>query len=490
MSNSTHTPDQQSSVAPVDSLSWLALRDYLLRQSPEALCEIILDAAQRDPRLYQSLREKSTRQAEPGDALAAIRHAIEHATDPGELVEWRDTSAFAAKLEQIADSLEAMLCLRNAASLLELCQYAINRIEQALEQWNEAYGEASGVLERMSELHLKACELAQPNPHQLAEHLFRYEITFPFETFVGSARTYQHVLGAVGLQHFHELAEAEWRKITPVDNHARGGISFDSGRWRITHVMETLAEISGDVEELAAIKSRDLSSAYHFLQIAELYRKAGKPESAQEWAERGLHAFPEHPDNRLRDFLTMAYLQVGRNDEALQLTWVQMETQPNLEHYKKLREVAMRLHAWPLQRQRALQWIEIHQDAHLKGRSKSMPTAQEQSLRVEIALWENQPGEALQALERGVCRFDLLATLAEKLDAEHTEQAFPVYRRAISAALEQGKCNSAEEAAKIVRSFGALLVRNGQAAKFMQYLFELKLEHRDKIYFVALLEQM
>ena len=75
--------------------------------------------------------------------------------------------------------------------------------------------------------------------------------------------------------------------------------------------METLAKQSGNVEELVAVKSRDLSLAWHFLEIAEIYRNAKNRDMALEWAERGLAAFPVRTDSRLRDFLIEEYLYRG-----------------------------------------------------------------------------------------------------------------------------------------------------------------------------------
>ena len=57
-------------------------------------------------------------------------------------------------------------------------------------------------------------------------------------------------------------------------------------------MMEALARQSGDLEALLAVKSRSLSFAYDFLQIAESCRKAGRADLAIEWAERGVRAFP------------------------------------------------------------------------------------------------------------------------------------------------------------------------------------------------------
>ena len=93
-----------------------------------------------------------------------------------------------------------------------------------------------------------------------------------------------------------------------------------------------------------AVKSRDLAHPYAYLTIAEIYQKADQADLALEWAARGLKAFPDRPDNRLRDFLVTAYLKHRRNDEALQLTWIQFEERPMLEHYRNTTASCMR---WP-----------------------------------------------------------------------------------------------------------------------------------------------
>lgn len=56
--------------------------------------------------------------------------------------------------------------------------------------------------------------------------------------------------------------------------------------------METLARRSGDVEALVAIKKRDLSSAWGYLQIAETYRQARKRDLAAKREK-------EHPEDAL-----------------------------------------------------------------------------------------------------------------------------------------------------------------------------------------------
>lgn len=92
--------------------------------------------------------------------------------------------------------------------------------------------------------------------------------------------------------------------------------------------MEALAEESGDVEALVTIKKRDLSHAYSYLQIAEVYKKAGDYDKALEWAERGVKAFSQRTDSRLRDFLANEYHRRGRHEEAMSLMWAEFPLTP------------------------------------------------------------------------------------------------------------------------------------------------------------------
>jgi hypothetical protein len=81
--------------------------------------------------------------------------------------------------------------------------------------------------------------------------------------------------------------------------------------------MEALARATGDVDELVAIKSRDLSVAYHFLEIAQVCLDVGRDDEALDWAERGVRAFPIATDARLREFLADLYHRRSRHDDAM-----------------------------------------------------------------------------------------------------------------------------------------------------------------------------
>src|ERR1035438_8115733 len=151
---------------------------------------------------------------------------------------------------------------------------------------------------------------------------------------------------------YRELTEAEWEKVPArTSRHER---SEWGQHFRITQIMESLAQASGNIEELVAVMSRDLSSAYSYLKIAEVYRDAGQPDNALLWAEKGLRALPERSDSRLREFAAEEYHRRGRHDDAMKLMWAEFSERPILETYKTLEKHATKAGVWPEWRERAL----------------------------------------------------------------------------------------------------------------------------------------
>src|SRR5262245_56341647 len=122
------------------------------------------------------------------------------------------------------------------------------------------------------------------------------------------------------------------------------------------------------MEAVVVVMKRDLSLAYHYLQIAQTYKNARKHDLALEWAERGVEAFPEHTDSRLREFLAEEYHRRKRHDEAMALIWAEFAESPILEEYKKLKVHAQRIEQWESWREKALDYLrsEVEQKTNVK----------------------------------------------------------------------------------------------------------------------------
>jgi hypothetical protein len=157
---------------------------------------------------------------------------------------WEYASGIQNVVEAIAELLEDGF----AAEVVELSEYALARVEEALE--HDLDGTIGDISEELEKIHLKACKRAKPDPEALAKQLFDWELGSDHDTFFDALETYAEVLGERGIAEYGRLAEEEWADVV-------------------------LAYRSGDVEAVVAVKSKDLSSPLAYLGIVRLYKLAG-----------------------------------------------------------------------------------------------------------------------------------------------------------------------------------------------------------------------
>ena len=263
-------------------------------------------------------------------------------------------------------------------------------------------------------------------------------------------------------------------------------------RFRITHIMETLARQTGDVEAVVAVKKRDLSLAYHYLQIAETYKDARKHDLALEWAERGVKAFPERTDSRLREFLAEEYHRRKRHDEAMALIWAEFAESPILDQYKKLKAHAQRIDQWESWREKALDYLRSEiaraKDQRQRNRWPWYHQADHSDL-VRIFLWEKDEEAAWREAQEGGCSNDLWLELAAKRDKDHPEDALPIYQRQIEPTLDRKNNEAYAETIGLLRKVRELMVRLERKDEFTNYLEKVRAAHKPKRNFMKLLDR-
>ena len=467
------------------------VRAFLAGQDKNALVDLLMVQAKEDDRLRQRLVLKVAKKSPRGLDLATYRKAIDLAMDAEGFVDYGGAYDYAQGIEAAIDSIEELLKDGHAAEVIELAEHALAAAEDAMGSVDDSDGNMGGILERLQALHHKACKKAQPDPEVLARRLFVWELRTDWDTFFGAAATYADVLGKKGLAAYRALAEAEWARV-PTLGPGRDDPGKYGKRFRITHIMETLARESGDVETLVAVKSRDLSSAYAYLQIAETYKQARRHDLALEWAERGVRAFPERTDSRLREFLAEEYHRRKRHDEAMTLVWGQFAESPGLDQYQNLKKHADRVDQWPAWRDKALAMMR-----EAIGRAKRdtrnsrwawSPRTDHAAL-VRVFLWENDSAAAWREAQEGGCSNDLWLQLAARREKDHPDDAVAVFQQQVEPTLARKNNDAYREAIGLLRKIHGLMGRLGRGRDFPRYLESVRAAHKPKRNFIQLIER-
>jgi len=468
------------------------VRSYLSEQKTDMLVELIVGQMIEDDNLRRRLMIKAARYRQKEPDIKAMRKLIAEAADTRGFVDYHSAYDFSRGIHEAIDSLEELLSEGYAGEVIELTEYALARVEKALGEMDDSNGYMNDVLEQLQDIHHKACVKARPDPEVLAKRLFEWELATDWDTFYEAAQTYADVLGEKGLAVYRRLAETEWEKI-PQLKPGKMEKDYYGRRFRLTSIMETLACAEGDTEALVAVKRKDLSCAYRFLEIAQVYKDGGKTDRALEWAEKGLQTFPENVDSRLREFLANEYHRRRRHSETMQLIWANFTDNPGLEKYKALKEHAERIKEWSKWRQQALEHIRgLIADAK-RGKSptgKYWLDVREHSMLVEIFIWEQDIEAAWREAQTGGCNEYFWMELARLREKEHPADAVEVYRTQVEPIVQRTNNQAYIEAIRLIKKVGGLMKQLGQDKEFAEYVSSLRIKYGAKRSFIKLLNRI
>lgn len=470
------------------------VRSHLASLPGQELVELLIEEARADERLFDRLRLR----AAAGDDdvnVVAFRNAIDHAADPGGFVTYAEAYDYSRTLEETIGSLRALLDRGHAAEAVELVEYCCSAVERAAGMVDDSDGHLGVAFDRLQGLHREACERADLDPAQLAERLFDRMMMSDYDLFYDAIEDYAPLLGATGHRRYAELVRAEWERfpvLRPGDKDrgqravpflvAEDDLDERRGRFRLTHVMELLAKRRGDVDDLVEVLSHDLSLPYSFLRIAEAYTAADRDDDAIEWAERGIEAFPDHPDSRLVTFLADAYLGRDEHQRATELMWSLFADRPELASYQQLKPYADRSGEWGEMRGRALSLLRARAAGAPEERrgGRGWPPYLLATELVRIHLWEEDVEAALQQARASGCSQDAWLALAKRLEQADPWEALMIYREQVEPTIERKTKSDYQAATELLTKIRELMTRIGYADEFSAYLDQVCATHKRK----------
>jgi hypothetical protein len=449
------------------------IRKHLKGKRVDALVDIIMELAERDAALFRKLDLAAAAHDSDIRRLdATLRKAIEGATRTRGLIDYSEAGGWAAAIDETLNALDDVASGKRADVALELAEHAIDRIEQAIESIDDSDGHCTTLLDRARSIHLAAARAAHPEPLQFARDLFAREMADEYGTFDGAAALYAGVLGEKGLAEYCRLASMAWDKLS--SRHGRGRHEADSDYHRLAGILDFFAERDGNVEARIALRAKDLSSPWQYLQLAEFCLAQGREDEALRRAEEGLWMFEDdRPDEQLVFFATDLLAKSSRKPDAEAHLWRAFEKAASLDLYKRLRQVC-----GGAARDRALRLLEA-------GIERERPDAWHHSadLLIRILIDEKMFDAAWDSVRKHRASAGLKESLALACDVTHPREALEVYAERVNQLADAGGNHAYAEAASLINRMAGLRGAAEQAA----YVAELKIRLGRKRNFMKLL---
>lgn len=454
------------------------IRDHLKRKGVDALVELVVDLATQDPALLRKLDAAAAPKDVDDQTLGArLRKAIDRATRIKDFVEYRKGPEWASQVESVLDTVAELQSAR-AGVAIELADFAIKRIEQAIGSIDDSDGHCGALLERAGDIHLAAtCEL-RPEPIKLARNLFGREMEDDSRVFDRAMVRYADALGEVGLAEYRRLATEAWTKV-PSRGRGRAQSEGSDNADRLMRILDFFAERDGEVDTRIALRAKDLSSQWKYLQLAEFCCAQGRRDEALRRAEEGLWMFEdERADDRLLSFVVDGLAKAGRKTEAEAHLWRAFEKGPTFELYGRLQKLGGKSAC-----ERALAFIEakVLKDKTTRGRDWGWNAPANLLIRIRIS--EKNFDAAWAIVRKQGASMDLTMELAEASETTHPADALKIYLQQVDALMNSGDGSAYPEAAKLIERMAKLRDRGEHVA----YVLELKVRHGRKRNFMKLL---
>ncbi|HEY5205877.1 MAG TPA: SWIM zinc finger family protein, partial [Roseiarcus sp.] len=430
---------------PVGAGALARIRAHLADKPNGVLVAMIVELAERDRALFRKLEIASAAEGADDKTLAArLGKAIDRATATRGYVEYGEAGGWAAGVEEALDVLGA-LDSRHDRIVLTLAEHAIDRIESAIESIDDSNGECTVLLERARDIHIRAARGARPAPIALARALFERETGDGYGTFEGAAWLYAEILGEAGLAEYRRLATEAWEKLPPLTG--RGREKAEGDYFGLSGILDSFAERDGDVEARIALRAKDLSSPWKYLELAEFCLGHEGANEALRWAEEGLWTFEDAPsDARLVLFAANLLMKADRRGEAEAVLKRAFERAPDFNVYLRWREAGGEAAF-----DQALALVERRAAAET-GVFFGHPA----DLGVKILMHEGRFETAWTMTRKYRVSRTVKEGLARESDAGHPREALEVYARRVDELANEGGNHAYEEAAGLIARMGRL----------------------------------
>ena len=398
---------------------------FLKSLNKQELAKQLYDLLAQDKTLFEAWSLKAEIASGGLDAKAMKKRITAAIACNRHIYRYAQVRDYFARVETVTQFLLENLHLFEAEQALSLTEYALQRLQKALETVDDSGGFRESCVHDLQACHVQACAALDWSKNESAGYLAKIYIDHDDSFHPAIPAAYVDALGAEGMAAFHALINKAWEALPALQ--ASEEWSEKYRYLKLSKVLEQQAKEENNLPRLIELKAKTATRTPDFIALSVLCQSQDI-QQAEQWLARARQE-SKKSKHRMRDH-EVDYQQIriwrqqGKYKQALELQWQLYRQQPSMQCYKRLKllaEEAANMKDW-------LQQALAYNAEQYAGEG---PTRQKQSHAdaiVELNLYEQQAEAALLFAEQHAVDPQLLLETAAA-NAQRVERVLPLYAR-------------------------------------------------------------
>jgi len=399
--------------------------------------------------------------AAPADRVAILRAEADAVLKTRRHLDYREANEWALDAGVVVDAIEAESESNPSRELLKLIELSVGRVVRVILRSDDSSGMMGDVAQRLLVIHGQVSLAGVGEPKALA----RWMIKFGFDDqdfFTLDPVLYAPALGDKGLALYRN---------TVAERSAQARVPF-----AVSHAVERLAVLDGDIEAIVALLGEDLSSPHQYTRVAEAMLELGRDDDALQWVDRGIEATTGWQVKHLYDIAAGVHEANGDLAAVLGVRLDHHQNMASTSTYALLGDAARAAGSW---------------DSHVSSAREVLGRRDRGSL-VDVLLADGEVESAwkLAAEDGDELGNERHVRLAEAYEVVDPAASVEVYVRVVESILVTTDRRAYRAAVKQLKNARRAATAAGLADGHHAYLVGLREEHRRRPSLAAMLDKL
>ncbi|MEM8498160.1 MAG: hypothetical protein AAF542_09065 [Pseudomonadota bacterium] len=398
-----------------------------------------------------------------------------------QIYRYAQVSAYFARVATVVSLLADGSKSLSAQQMLQLSDYALQRIARALETVDDSAGYRFESLELLASLHKQAFLAIDWPASAAADYLLAFFLCDRNQLLPDLFSIYLEAVPADAVEKFEASIAERWQALPAMKTDADSDTQHMYRR--LQSYLLQVAEKRNDIDDAIDIKIKTAIGTYDFLALFDYCLQRERLQQAEVWLERAEKGEVNRQYNT--DILRRHRIDLldARGDfkAAAELQWQRFNQHPRLESYGKLLDLAKT-------EENRKHWRQIAQHSLLEQLAKPKRHSHKSfaTLLIRIYLLEDDVDAALRIAEQYDADDDSLLSVAKQIPNQQ-RRALRLYMRVAEQRVSAGNNDSYQQAVDIILKSRRVL-GDRVDAQWQEQLLAIREKHKAKRNFHKLLD--